>query len=212
MRAYFEGKYYKQQANGKTLALMPGRSSEEAFVHVITNTQSFTFPFDLKEYKKDADVLKIGDNEFSNTAIKLNINRGNLSLRGELEYNNLTPINGDIMGPFQFFPMECRHTIISMKHEVNGEILLNGEKLCFNNGNGYIEGDSGYSFPEKYSWVHCNDFTENCSITAAVAKIPFMGFHFWGCICVVWLDGKEYRLETYKGVKILFKNSLTKHP
>jgi hypothetical protein len=36
-----------------------------------------------------------------------------------------------------------------------------------------------------------------------VAKIPFMGFHFFGCICVVWINGKEYRLATYKGVKII---------
>jgi len=37
----------------------------------------------------------------------------------------------------------------------------------------------------------------------SVAKIPFAGFHFQGCVCIVWLDGKEYRLATYRGVKIL---------
>jgi hypothetical protein len=37
----------------------------------------------------------------------------------------------------------------------------------------------------------------------SVARIPFYGLRFWGCICVVWLDGQEYRLATYKGVKIL---------
>ena len=38
---------------------------------------------------------------------------------------------------------------------------------------------------------------------ASVARIPFYGLRFWGCICVVWLNGREYRLATYKGVKIL---------
>ena len=38
---------------------------------------------------------------------------------------------------------------------------------------------------------------------ASVARIPFYRLRFWGCICVVWLNGREYRLATYKGVKIV---------
>jgi hypothetical protein len=38
---------------------------------------------------------------------------------------------------------------------------------------------------------------------ASVARIPFYGLKFRGCICVVWLNGREYRLATYNGVKIL---------
>ena len=40
-----------------------------------------------------------------------------------------------------------------MKHNTSGEITLNGEKYNFDNGKGYIESDSGYSFPKNYSWV-----------------------------------------------------------
>ena len=81
--------------------------------------------------------------------------------------------------------------------------MLNGETLDFSNGKGYIESDSGRSFPSKYVWAHCNAFNVDCSIMASVARIPFYGLKFWGCIAVVWLNGKEYRLATYKGVKIL---------
>lgn len=38
---------------------------------------------------------------------------------------------------------------------------------------------------------------------AAVAKIPFCGLKFRGCICVIHNHGREYRLATYLGVKIL---------
>lgn len=203
MKPYFEGWYYKQQAsNGRTLALIPGKSADSAFIQVITDNESFNIPFGLSEYRK-SDVLRVGGNEFSESGVSLCINRNKLSLSGELRYNKLTPIKGDIMGPFRFFPMECRHGIVSMRHGVDGEVELNGEKLNFNNGTGYIETDSGYSFPESYSWVHSNDFMGNCSVMASVAKIPFAGFSFWGCVCVVWLNGKEYRLATYKGAKIL---------
>ena len=202
MKPTFEGWYYKQQANGRTMALIPGRSREGAFIFVITDNNSFAVPFDISEYRKD-QTLQIGDSEFSNSGVKMNFKRNDISVYGELKYSNLVPIQGDIMGFFRLFPMECRHGIISMKHDTCGEITLNGEKYNFDNGTGYIESDSGYSFPESYSWVHSNDFRENCSIAAAIAKIPFAGFHFWGCICVVWHNGKEYRLATYKGAKII---------
>jgi len=90
-----------------------------------------------------------------------------------------------------------------MKHDVTGEIFLNGERFNFQKGIGYIEADRGRSFPESYAWVHAGDSVKNYSVMVSVAKIPFAGFHFQGCICVVWLDGKEYRLATYKGAKIL---------
>lgn len=202
MRPFFEGWYYKQQFNGKTLAVIPGRSDDGAFIQVITDNNSYFIPYNISEYKKDR-TLQIGENYFSDSGIILKVKHNDISIYGELKYSGLIPIQGDIMGFFRFFPMECRHGIISMKHDVSGEIILNGEKYDFNNGTGYIETDSGYSFPESYSWVHSNDFKAECSITAAIAKIPFAGFNFWGCICVVWLNGKEYRLATYKGAKIL---------
>jgi hypothetical protein len=90
-----------------------------------------------------------------------------------------------------------------MRHGLSGSVVLNGETLDFTNGIGYIESDSGRSFPKWYTWVHCNDFERDCSIMSSVARIPFYGLRFRGCICVVWLDGREYRLATYKGVKIL---------
>ena len=182
--------------------MIPGKSSTEAFILILTDSASYNIPFRLSEYK-EGDVLRIEDNSFSSSGISLNINHNDISLNGRLKYQGITPIKGDIMGPFQFFPMECRHGVVSMKHAVSGEVILNGERLRFDNGTGYIETDSGYSFPEGYTWIQSNDFKENCSIMAAVAKIPFAGLRFWGCICVVWINGKEYRLATYKGVKII---------
>lgn len=202
MKAYFEGWYFKHQANGRTLALIPGKSIDEAFIQVVTNNEAYYITYPLSDYHK-SDVVDIGGNIFSDSGILININRPELKLKGEIDYENLVPIKGDIMGPFKFFPMECRHGIMSMNHDLSGCVKLNGETYNFDGGKGYIESDSGKSFPDSYTWVHCNDFKEDCSITAAVAKIPFYGLKFWGCICVITLNGKEYRLATYKGVKIV---------
>ena len=119
---------------------------------------------------------------------------------GELKFGRLTPIKNDIMGPFRFVPfMQCRHSIRSMRHTVNGELLINGEKYIFDNADGYIEGDRGHSFPSVYAWTHC--FYGDVSLMMSAADIPLCGIHFTGVICSVICGGKEYRLATYKGAK-----------
>ncbi|MCL2378799.1 MAG: tocopherol cyclase family protein [Defluviitaleaceae bacterium] len=209
MNEKFEGWYYKHQANisvtgaSKSLAVIPGRAVDTAFVLVITDNKSYHISYPLCEYHKNGGRLRIGNNTFASSGISLDITRPELNLSGDIVYTGLTPINGDIMGPFKFFPMECRHGIISMNHYLRGSVTLNGETHDFTGGKGYIESDSGRSFPKWYTWVQCNAFDTDCSIMVSVARIPFYGLRFWGCICVVWLNGREYRLATYKGVKIL---------
>ena len=207
----FEGWYFKHQAGGRSLAVIPGRARDGAFVLVITDSGSHHIRYPLGEYHMRAAGrhgigLQVGGNQFSPSGVTLDIRRPELKLSGEIVYGDITPIRGDIMGPFKYFPMECRHGIISMSHALHGGVTLDGEPLDFTGGKGYIESDSGTSFPSGYSWVHCNDFRPgrpDCSIMAAVARIPFYGLRFRGCIAVVWLGGREYRLATYRGVKIL---------
>jgi hypothetical protein len=99
--------------------------------------------------------------------------------------------------------MQCTHKIASLHHRLDGGLNVCGEKIDFTGGVGYIEGDSGVSFPRDYMWVQCNDFPEKACVTAAVADIPFAGFRFRGCICIVYIGGVEYRMATYLGVKII---------
>lgn len=203
-KGYFEGRYYKQQTrDGHILALIPGRSDDNAFIQVLTEQESYNIVYDIKEYHRKGEQIRVGGSVFSPSGIHLNIHSNRLTLTGSLRYQNLSPLRSDIMGPFRFFPMECRHGIHSMLHQTDGEVLLNSKVLDFTNGKGYIESDSGSSFPSAYMWLQCNDFAEKCSIMASVARIPLAGFHFWGCISVVWLHGREYRLATYYGAKIL---------
>jgi hypothetical protein len=199
----FEGWYYKHQAGGRSLALIPGRADGGAFVQVVTDQRAWNISYPLSEYHLKNDILRAGGSTFSQDGISLDIHHPELTLTGSIQYTDLTPLRSDIMGPFRFFPMECRHGIVSMNHDLSGAVTLNGETLDFTNGVGYIESDSGRSFPDQYTWLHCNDFEQDCSIMASVAQIPFYGLRFWGCICVVWLNGREYRLATYNGAKIL---------
>lgn len=204
MKEKFEGYYFKHQNRQNTLSLIPGRFANEAFIQVITEDRSWYLPFPINEYR-DNGIIHIGDNHFAGNGIKVNIQHKDLKLQGELHYRHRIPVRGDIMGPFSFFPMECRHKLVSMRHNLEGEMRLNGQKLNFTGGLGYIEGDSGCSFPRGYSWSHCNQWEErqeHCSIVVSAAEIPFMTKKFWGCIAVIQHRGKQYRLATYKGAVI----------
>jgi len=52
-------------------------------------------------------------------------------------------------------------------------------------------------------WCQANNFQNNtCSILFSIADIPLTVFNFKGFICVLILDGKEYRFATYNRSKI----------
>lgn len=203
MNQYFKGYYYKHHIGDRMLAFIPGYSDQGAFIQVITEKQSYYISYPLSAYHQHGNHVSIGKNSFSLKGCRISIDRNELLLKGKFRYKNTTSIAYDIMGPFAIFPMECKHTVLSLGHDIEGVVSLNGESISFTGGKGYIEGDRGKSFPKSYTWVQCNDFGNNSSIMASSAKIPFLGFNFTGCIAVAYIKGKEYRLATYKGVKII---------
>jgi len=204
----FEGWYYKHQKGKQVLALIPGRGEDSAFIQVVTNRQSVHIPYPLDEYEGDT-CLRVGASFFSSHGIHLDIHAQDITLTGDLRYQDLTPIAYDIMGPFRFLPMECRHSVLSMAHRVTGCLRMNGTPLNLSGGTGYLEGDSGASFPLWYTWVQCNEFQNapNCALMLAIAKIPVGPLHFPGCIGIVHLNGREYRLATYQGVQLQHRTS-----
>lgn len=95
--------------------------------------------------------------------------------------------------------MQCRHSVYSMRHSVNGEITINGVSYSFQDASGYIEGDRGRSFPREYLWTQAS-FPDG-SLMLSIADIPFCGLRFTGVIGVLLLNGKEHRIATYLGAR-----------
>lgn len=197
MRNKFEGLYFKHQKADKVVALIPGRSEEGAFLQIITDLKSGQYHFPDCEMTERQGKLTVGGCEFSDQGIRIALP----GITGSIRYDAITPIRSDIMGIFRFFPMECRHSIISMRHTLHGGMQIGDVYYDFEGGTGYIEGDSGTSFPEKYIWMQANDFNTTDSFMLSLAKIPFCGMHFEGCICVLLVKGREYRFATYYGAR-----------
>lgn len=211
---YFKGWYFKCSNKNKTIAFIPAfhQSNHEktASLQVITDDAAFNIPFKFLQHRENPLSVKIGENIFSEKGIKLNIHKKGITAQGTLKFCQFSPIQYDIMGPFKFIPfMQCRHSVYSMRHRINGQITVNGQQYIFKNGIGYIEGDCGSSFPERYIWTQCH--FRNNSLMLSVADIPMFGVHFNGIIGVVLINGKEHRITTYLGAKIehIDKNSVT---
>lgn len=206
MYGSFYGWYFKCQSRTQTLAVIPavhkaGRK-RTCSVQIITDNDAWTTAFPADAFHRERKNIFIGGNRFGEEGIQLAIRTRELSVRGKLDFGPLSPLKYDIMGPFVLVPfMECRHSVRSMRHAVRGTMCINGQVYSFQNAWGYWEGDRGRSFPKEYLWTQC--CFRHGSVMLSVAEIPIGGIHFTGIIGVVLWRGKEYRVATYLGARVV---------
>lgn len=192
----FEGWYFKHQKGDDTLALIPGLAESGAFVQLLL--PGGAQQFDVPSVTARHGVILAGNCRFSRRGCRVDLP----GVQGTILYGETLPLRSDIMGPFRFLPMECRHGVLSMAHRLRGSITVDGTVHNFDGGLGYLEKDSGTSFPKEYLWLQCNDFARPLSIMLAIAHIPFARASFTGCLCALMVGGQEYRFATYYGVRI----------
>lgn len=211
---FFKGYYFKCSENdhakdgtkNRTIALIPALhidgKEKSASLQIITNDNVYEIPYSNIEFKKSGFGIRIGKNKFSEQGIILDAETEDCKIQGKLKFGAFRKLKYSIMGPFEHIPyLQCRHCVISMRHSVTGEVRINDRIYSFHDGIGYIEGDSGRSFPKEYLWTQCH--VPNGSLMLAVADIPMIGLSFKGIIGVVLIGDKEYRIATYLGARIL---------
>lgn len=218
---YFEGWYFKNTNKENGISFIPGininENERKSFIQVITSKESYYVNYSIEEFKFSDNpfCVKIGKNLFSKTNLHIDIDdrKQNLKINGDIKYTNSKNIktnlfNPNIMGPFSYIPfMECNHAILCMKNKTYGKININGNKINFDDGIGYIEKDWGCSFPKKYIWCQANNFKNSkASFMLSIANIPFKAFNFRGIICDLIIDDDEYKFTTYNNSKIIKYN------
>ncbi|MCF7832381.1 MAG: hypothetical protein K9N05_02240 [Candidatus Marinimicrobia bacterium] len=216
-RSYFEGWYIKCLSDDllTSVAFIPGISlgkDSHAFIQINTSEQAteyIKFPLEDFHYETDHFAVAIGGSYFSDRGVHLDLKRPDISLHGDLIFENIHPFPSHflapgIMGAFTYIPfMECYHGVVSMRHKVRGVLTINGAEYGFENGIGYIEKDWGRSFPESWIWMQANPFQDSdASFMLSVAKIPWMGMHFTGVIGFLNYDNEVHRFATYLGDQI----------
>jgi len=208
MNDYFCGWYFRCQSKYQTIAIIPAIHVSKGIcsgsIQIISDVGNWNaaLPNERMEMRGGRPYARFGDSRFDETGIRLSLHTDSVSAVGDLRFDTLSPIRYHIMGPFRYVPfMECRHSIVSMRHNVNGRICINGTDYFFSKGVGYIEGDRGCSFPKQYAWTQCH--FEGGSLMLSVAEIPLGGLRFTGVVSIVQFQGKEYRLATYLGAKVV---------
>ncbi|MCK5730921.1 MAG: hypothetical protein KAH68_07595 [Draconibacterium sp.] len=219
-KKYFEGWYFKHVSNNRehVLSFIPGialtKADKHAFIQIIDGisgkTWNINYPLSEFSSSKNEFEIKVGKSVFTETGIELNIESDEITVKGKIQFANLTKypatlFSPGIMGWYSFVPfMECKHGIGSVSHSLRGAITINNKNVNFSEGTGYIEKDWGTSFPESWIWLHCNTFNKGRnSFTFSVAKIPWLGNFFVGHICFLYFDDKFYLFATYNNSKIV---------
>lgn len=215
-RRYFEGWYYKlvDPAGERPLAVIPGMAFDEAgeshaFIQVMDGAahQAAYHRFDAAEFEaSDREFrVRIGSNRFGPEGLQLDLP----DLQGEIRLSGLQPWPWrpwapGIMGWYAYVPfMQCYHGVVSLTHRLDGELRRGGAAWAYTGGKGYLEKDWGRSFPSSWVWMQSNHFEEPAlSLTASVAKIPWLGSSFTGFIAGLWWKGQLYRFTTYTGARL----------
>ena len=219
---YFEGWYCKVVSHDskQSWAFIPGislsKSDDHSFVQVINgktgNTWYYRFPLDAFSYSKEGFHVQIANNQFSSQHMSVNLEsdqgrfQGDLLFAGNHAYNANLHRPG-IMGWYRYVPfMECYHGVVSLDHDVEGELKTSDQVIRFTAGKGYIEKDWGSSMPEAWLWMQSNHFnTPDTSFMLSVARIPWIGNVFTGFLGFFLFQGKRYDFATYTGAKLNLK-------
>ena len=218
---FFEGWYFKlvDAAGVERLALIPGVSipgdagDAHAFLQVLDGARHtaayLRYPLDAFSGDRDRVDLRLGASRFTAEGITLAVARPELRLEGEVRFRDpvpwpVRPWAPGIMGWYAWVPaMECYHGVPSLDHRLEGRLTLDGRALGLDGGRGYLEKDWGRTFPAAWVWLQTNRFegAEGVSLTASIARIPWLGASFPGFIVGLLVDGRLHRFATYTGAR-----------
>jgi hypothetical protein len=218
-RNYFEGWYFKivSEDQKQKWAVIPGifrglggSSRDEAFVQVLDGStgRSWYHVYPVSEFfaSETSFDVQVGDNHFTSSGATLNLPqlKGTLEITSEFKPWPVTLASPGIMGWYGLVPfMECFHGIVSFSHSLDGSLEVEGRSESFSGGRGYIEKDWGRNFPSGYVWLHSNHLagSEDASLIASAAIIPWLGKPFRGFILGLHHSGKLHSWTTYNKSK-----------
>jgi hypothetical protein len=221
-RACFEGWYFKlvDAEGAQPYAIISGvflGDDAHAFIQVVDacagTSASHRFPLSEFHAATDDFDIRIGRSRFDRSGIQLAIDDGQSSagqaVHGAVQFSSwrgwpVTWASPGVMGPYSFVPfMECNHGILRMDHALFGALEVDGAKTSFEGGRGYTKKDWGRAFPRGYVWAQSNHFgEEGVSVTASVARTPWLTGSFRGHLIGLLLREKLHRFTTYTGSEI----------
>ncbi|HHS13920.1 MAG TPA: hypothetical protein ENN03_09170 [bacterium] len=212
---FFERWYYKivDRHQKERVAVIPGilKHSREsfAFIRIMDAVQGKTktksYPLHDCRAKSERFEMVVGASLFTDRLFSLNVS-GIHDIKGELMLRGIQPwpvrwYSPGAMGPFAFLPFMPRyHAVLSMDHELEGNLILGGREIDFTGGRGYVDKEWGRAFPEAWIRMQSNHFeTAGTSFCALLTKTLWMRRPFRSLIAALLHEGKWVPFTTYQG-------------
>ncbi|MDK2981369.1 MAG: tocopherol cyclase [Chloroflexota bacterium] len=218
---FFEGWYFKLVSadGGCRLSIIPGvytgQAEEDchAFIQVMDSAAGsshyLTFPYNDFSFVPGEMDVHLAGSHFTQQGISLDLHTDELDVQGEVRFSGLQPwpmraLSPGVMSWFAWVPgMECYHGIVSMDHSLQGSLRINGRRMDFDGGRGYMEKDWGRAMPRAWIWMQSNHFERaGTGFTFSIADIPWGNLHFKGFLGGLLLDGQLHRFATYTGARL----------
>lgn len=215
---YFEGWYFKVVLPEQRLAyaFIPGISFGadgvgHAFLQVLDGVAATSeyHRYATTDFRPATDRFALGLGPHHFATDRLCVDLPNLQL--DLRFHGVHPwprrfLAPGVMGPFGFVPrMQCYHGLVSMHHELSGNITVGGRQYDAAGGVGYTEKDWGSGFPEAWVWCQSNHLSGTdrpASLMASVAKIPFLGTSFTGFLATFLFEGEFHYFTTWARARV----------
>lgn len=213
-RPFFEGWYVKMvTADRRTrLAVIPGlmrgQHADESFVQVLDGARHrcafHGFPITRFTASNRRFDVTVGGNHFDARGLQVNLPGlvGAITYATPIDPWPVRPWSPGAMGWYGLMPfMQCYHAVVSFGHALRGELVVDGVRVNFDGGRGYIEKDWGSGFPAGYVWIHSNHVHDvpDGSLMASVAIVPWLRNDFRGFVIGLRHHGRLYRWATYLG-------------
>lgn len=215
---FFEGWYFKivDPTEKHTFAFIPGiilgatEGASHSFLQLIHGTKAYyrylSHPVHAFEAKKNAFDVSVGDNRFSLERLHLQVEDTGIRARGQIDFRNVatwpdTVLNPGSMGFYNYIPrMQCYSQVCALDMDLQGSLEINGDKIDFSGGRGYVEKNWGSAFPYSWIWVQSNNFAKSrTSLTCSLAHIPFLMTSFRGFLIGMTVEGKFFSFTTMNG-------------
>lgn len=219
---FFEGWYFKMgtSTGDRFLVVIPGvflgRKGETAhsFVQVYDVRENryhyIRYPQSTFSASKHRLEIRVGENLFTPSEIKLQIEHPELSLTGTVRWKNhfqwpVKALYPGTMGLTHFAPfMQTYYHVVDFNPSIDGTLQLNGMEINFDSGKGYIEKNWGREFPAEWIWFQSNHFEDpTVSLVFSVASIPVLGMKPRGLLIGLYAQGRFYHWSSLRFHKIL---------
>jgi tocopherol cyclase len=218
---FFEGWYFKvADKTGKAVfAFIPGISKarnpkyHHSFIQILDGTdRTYNYirgqekEFEYEENKFDITVF---GNRFSESFMELDLDNGEKSVSGKLEFQNIKKwpekkLRPGSMGYYNYLTfMECYSQVTVMDAEIKGSLKVDGRTIDFDGGKVYIEKNWGKEFPRSWIWVQSNSFKDReVSFTCSVGRVPLGPVTFSGFLVGLYIGKDFYEFTTMNRAKI----------